>query len=50
MTVYVIPLKDGRWRVVRMSDARHAHWMLVWRRWWATKGRRLAISPEMWVE
>jgi hypothetical protein len=49
-TTYVIPLKNGRWRVVQMGDRRYAHWFLVYRRWWVTKGHRLAISPEMWRE
>ncbi len=50
MKVYVIPTKSGMWRVVTMDDARYAHWHLCYRRWYATKGHRLAISPEMWMK
>lgn len=46
----MIPLKNGRWRVVQMTPERYARWSLAYRRWWATKGRRLALSPEMWVK
>lgn len=48
MTVYVIPLKNGMWRTVPMTPQRYERWRLAYRRWWATKGHRLAISPEMW--
>jgi len=50
MAVHVIPLKNGMWRTVEMSDKRHAWWLLRYRRWWATKGKRLFISPEMWSD
>lgn len=45
-TIYVIPLKNGLWRTVRMSPARHARWELCYRRWWATTGHRLAVLVE----
>lgn len=47
-SVYVIPLKSGLWRAVRMSVKRHQRWRASWRRWWARVGNRLARSPEMW--
>jgi hypothetical protein len=50
LSVHVIPLKNGRWRTVAMSPARTARWQRAYDAWWAEKGHRLAISPEMWVE
>ena len=50
MKVYVLPLKNGMWRVSRMNEARHGWWVRAWRAWWDRKGHRLEISPEMWVE
>ena len=50
MLVVVIPLKNGMWRAVRMSKARHKWWQVAWRQWWEKKGHKLERSPEMWVE
>lgn len=61
--MHVIPLKNGLWRVVNvsaiperiegaawLSPEMFQLWSIAYRLWWATKGRRLAISPEMWME
>ena len=48
--VHVIPLKNGLWRAVRMTSERYARWKSAWDHWFALKGERLAISPEMWIE
>jgi hypothetical protein len=48
--VHVIPLKNGLWRTVMMTPSRAAWWQRAYDAWWAKKGNRLAISPEMWVE
>lgn len=50
LTVYVIPLKNGLWRTVRMTLARHKWWECAYREWWNRKGNRLAVSPEMWMK
>jgi hypothetical protein len=49
-SVHVIPLKNGLWKVAVMTPGRAARWRRAWDAWWQRKGRRLAISPEMWVE
>lgn len=49
-SVHVIPTKSGMWRAVMMSADRAKWWQRSWEAWWAFKGHRLAISPEMWVE
>jgi len=48
--VHVIPLKNGLWRAVFMSDHRYEWWNRAYGEWFKRKGNRLAISPEMWVE
>jgi hypothetical protein len=50
LSVHVIPLKNGLWRVVSMTPDRAAWWHRAYDEWWNRKGNRLAISPEMWVE
>lgn len=47
--VYVIPLKSGMWRTVKMSERRYRRWRSAYRAWYAARGHRLAISPEMWM-
>jgi hypothetical protein len=60
--IRIIPLKNGCWRVVQVSDNAHpikgavrlspqayARWTVAYQEWWERKGQRLAISPEMWV-
>lgn len=47
--VAIIPLKNGLWKVATMSPTRYARWSLAYRTWYSRKGRRLAISPEMWM-
>jgi hypothetical protein len=47
--VHVIPTKSGMWRAVQMDYARKAWWSRAYGEWWARKGHRLAISPEMWM-
>jgi hypothetical protein len=60
----VLPTKAGLWRVVYvaptpdrekvdgaaawMSPKMYDLWQIAYRRWWAVKGHRLALSPEMW--
>ena len=46
--LYRLPTKGGEWRVRRMSQRRLRQWVTAWAKWYAVKGRRLAISPEMW--
>jgi hypothetical protein len=46
--MYVIPLKRGSWRTVKLTPVRHRAWEKAWGKWYAAKGHRLAISPEMW--
>lgn len=59
----VLPLKNGNWRLVRCTDdtdvidgavrlspAMVYRWRMAWRMFWMTRGRRLAISPEMWLK
>lgn len=47
---FVIPTKGGLWRVCKMSELRHAFWLLAWNRWWKAVGERASRSPEMWRE
>lgn len=60
---HVIPIKSGLWRVVNVSEEPQRLagsvwlsprmfrlWRIAYRRWYVTKGHRLASSPEMWVE
>jgi hypothetical protein len=46
--IHVIPLKNGLWRPVEMTRERARWWYRAWRQWFDNKGKRLAISPEMW--
>lgn len=60
--MWVLPRKDGRWRLVAVArfKVRHpralwitprrlAAWERAYREWYDRAGWRLAHSPEMWV-
>jgi diadenosine tetraphosphate (Ap4A) HIT family hydrolase len=62
LSIHVIPLKSGCWRVVQvgekpspikgmvwLSPQMLARWTKAYQEWWERKGQRLAISPEMWA-
>jgi hypothetical protein len=62
VNVHVIPLKNGLWRTVHvggeprviegavwLSELTFARWERAYDAWWARKGERLSISPEMWM-
>lgn len=50
MTIHVIPTKKGYWRAVKMSELRHAYWLLAWNKWWLEVGHTLEPSLEMWKD
>jgi hypothetical protein len=50
MKMYVLPTKNGNWRAVSMTAQRYERWHRAFYGWFERTGRRLLVSPEMWME